>query len=271
MNRLFKGILSLALVMTLTFGSTTAFADMRSDQMVFVGKMSKDFRDNINNIATLDTLSGGKWSYNIDKQFIDTKAESDDILKIAYAVIPFFNSMSIGGSGTGQVKISFNNQSAYKSSEVIAIAKKWNQEVIKPGMTDSQKIKAIHNKIAKEVSYDYSKTREAHSPGSAAIKKTAVCDGYTRMFILMSTLENIPAMQVTSSVMNHGFNLVYVDGAWKLVDVTWDDGAQISSKYLMIDPTKSDKHKFDTKETGMTLDEYIKLGNYVYADVIKSK
>lgn len=273
MNRLFKGVIVGALVPALFFGIIgNSYAEIKSSEMEFVRKMSQDFRRNINDLSKLDTNQGGSWTYSIKKEYIDTNQEAQDILKVAYALMPFFVAMGISGDGAGEVKISFKNQSTYQWNEVVAIGKRWNADIIKSGMKDSQKIKAIHDKIAKEVVYDAEKKYNSHGPGAAAIAKKAVCDGYTRLFIIMATLENIPAIQVTSEVMNHGFNLVYVEGSWKLVDITWDDlDNKISSKYLMIDPTKSDKHKFDSSQQGMTLNEYIKLGNYAFKDIISTK
>ena len=94
------------------------------------------------------------------------------------------------------------------------------------------------------------------------------------MFTIMATLVEIPVVQVTSNVMNHAFNLVYIDGEWLLVDATYDDpvtsnGTQVlKHDYFLVGPTDSKKHKFDSAQNGLTLEDYIKIGNYIYQDVI---
>lgn len=49
------------------------------------------------------------------------------------------------------------------------------------------------------------------------------CNGYALAFKDIMTRLNIQALHITSDSMQHAWNLVYLDGEWYHVDVTWDD------------------------------------------------
>ena len=65
-------------------------------------------------------------------------------------------------------------------------------------------------------------------------QRTAVCNGYARLFKTLCEYAGIPAELVTGYARtnwgsqkfrsNHTWNAVYVDSAWHLVDVTWASG-----------------------------------------------
>ena len=65
-------------------------------------------------------------------------------------------------------------------------------------------------------------------------KRTAVCNGYARLFKTLCDYAGIRAEMVTGYARgsmgntafrsNHSWNAVYVDSAWRLVDATWASG-----------------------------------------------
>ena len=252
---------------------TTSFAEMSDKSLETLKILDTTFKKNIYNISDYDTKAGNKWEINVSPEIVKEEKVAMKFLQGVYAVVPFFNAMTVSISGN-KYMISLENLSGYEHKKVIDIAKKWVEESIKPEMSNLEKIKALHDKIIKETEYDQSNREEAHSPGAVAIEKKAVCDGYSRMFSIMLNMIDIPVLQVTSSTMDHAFNLVYLEGSWHLVDVTYDDPLTQQGKniirhdYFMINPTTSLRHKYDEPEKGMTLEEYIALGNYIYKDKI---
>ncbi|HUP10712.1 MAG TPA: transglutaminase domain-containing protein, partial [Niastella sp.] len=65
-------------------------------------------------------------------------------------------------------------------------------------------------------------------------KRTAVCNGYARLFKTLCGYAGIPAEIITGYARvgnssskfrsNHSWNAVYVDSTWRLVDATWASG-----------------------------------------------
>lgn len=277
MNRISKNMklkLRSISMATLIFVSSTAmsFADVRAVELDYLKQLSDKYRQNIDNTSIFDTNAGSKWEMDVDSASVKQRDDAMQFLQRVYSVVPFFNSMTIRSS-SGNYKIYLENLSSYDSETVVKVAKQWVAEVITEDMTDAEKLKALHDKIINETTYDKSEGDEAHSPAGVAIDKKAVCDGYSRMLSIMATLVEIPIVQVTSSSMNHAFNLVYIDGEWLLVDATYDDpltnGKEVlRHDYFLIKPTASKKHIYDKSAEGLTLDDYIEIGNYVYQDVI---
>lgn len=111
-----------------------------------------------------------------------------------------------------------------KSKQIIA-------QVIKPGMTDEEKEKAIHDYLVLNVSYDeYNYLHNTIScsdenPKGAILNGTAVCGGYAEAFKYLMDLINIPCLCVSGFVTGEGheWNMVELGGVWVQVDVTWDD------------------------------------------------
>lgn len=97
---------------------------------------------------------------------------------------------------------------------------------IKPGMTDREKVKAIHDWMCKNVKYDWDgyngKTPMKADAYSALIDGYAVCDGYAGGFALIMNDLGISTIRVRSQSMLHAWNKVLLEGQWYWLDVTWD-------------------------------------------------
>lgn len=102
---------------------------------------------------------------------------------------------------------------------------------IKPGMTDAEKVKAIHDYIIQNCSYD-----DAHvdsgkdgywsSAEGPLLKDKAICSGYTAAFRVCMDALNIPNSSIDGELSDgtsHAWNLVQVDGNWYHIDLTFDD------------------------------------------------
>ncbi len=93
------------------------------------------------------------------------------------------------------------------------------------------KVKAIHDWICENVSYDYANLDNdgyllKHSAYAAAINKTAVCQGYALLFYRMCMEMSVPCRYISGVTQNgelHAWNIVQMDdGMWYCVDTTWD-------------------------------------------------
>lgn len=127
---------------------------------------------------------------------------------------------------------------------------------------DVVKEKIIHDYVVKTVTYDYDSAEnisnfESTIPHAfdlygAAIEKTAVCEGYSKLFQYLCLCVGINASQVTGTVNggNHMWNSVLINGEWYQTDLTYDDGNKnISYSYFNLTTDAiSENHIINTSE-----------------------
>lgn len=101
--------------------------------------------------------------------------------------------------------------------------------VVMEDMTDVQKAVALHDYLVVNCEYDYENylnnaiPAESYTAYGALVKGTAVCQGYALAYKYLLQEVGIPCYMVSSSTMNHAWNMVELDGQLYQVDVTWDD------------------------------------------------
>lgn len=121
-------------------------------------------------------------------------------------------------------------------NEQQAIADKLREAVaisITPGMTDYEKVLAIHDYIVSHTKYDMeSLVNNDYLPArpyGVLVYGRGICAGYASTFQLFMDYLDIECFFVvgtvndTGSDVNHDWNIVKVDGKYRHVDVTWDD------------------------------------------------
>lgn len=121
--------------------------------------------------------------------------------------------------------------------------------IIKPGMTETEKIRTVHNWIVCNTTYNdnyYDRGDSFNHVSNLLNNKTGVCQGYSVTFYIFMKQMGIPCTLVMGKTDNvsHAWNAVKLDGNWYYIDVTWDDpvvngtsnypgGDNISYKYLL--------------------------------------
>lgn len=150
------------------------------------------------------------------------------------------------------------------SAQINSAADKVVADIIKPGMDDAAKVRAINSWIIARTTYNYDsyhRTQEIwanpdpkthrlppeltpdHDAGGVFFKGTTVCEGYANAFHLLALKSGVTSIVVTGTVTNgggHAWNQVKINGQWKTVDVTWNDGGDsgqeaVETRYLMVD------------------------------------
>lgn len=103
-------------------------------------------------------------------------------------------------------------------------------QIIKPGMSDLEKEKAIHDYIVSTVAYDETSSNDEDikfGDYNAVTKHIAVCEGYSLLAYKMLTGAGIEARIVISNnnddEYGHAWNMVKIGGAWYHLDCTFDD------------------------------------------------
>lgn len=106
------------------------------------------------------------------------------------------------------------------------------QKIIKPGQTDYEKVKAIHDYIVLNTAYNIEGYNNNNIDDLSYLsygvlnRGVAVCDGYTRAFNQLMESVGIESHYVFGYVNGngrHSWNLVKLDGKYYHVDATWDD------------------------------------------------
>lgn len=128
-------------------------------------------------------------------------------------------------------QIYYKQGSSSQTEKEIKLAKEIIKKIIKNGMSDFDKVKAINDYMIQNVTYDMenyiNKTIPAASyTGLGAMeKKVAVCAGYAKMFRTLAIVAGLEVTYVTGDVPSgyHAWNQVKVDGKWYNIDVTWND------------------------------------------------
>ncbi len=103
--------------------------------------------------------------------------------------------------------------------------------VVKSGMTDLQKVIAVHDYIALNCEYDKERLasgvanvpKESYAAYGVFVNHIAVCQGYALAFKYLMNELGIECYIVTSDVKNHAWNMVKIDGEYYQLDITWDD------------------------------------------------
>lgn len=158
--------------------------------------------------------------------------------------------------GSNNVKVTVEcvyRMSAEMASDLDSKAKAIVAEITEGSMSQAQKEKSIHDWIINNTRYDQSYT--IYDPYNTLVKHTGVCQGYSLLAQKMFTIAGIKSMVVegTSKGQSHAWNLVYINGKWRHVDLTWDD--PVSSRdilrydyYNLTDKEISEDHSWDTSK-----------------------
>lgn len=174
----------------------------------------------------------------------DSSANSDKVLALAASVVPYsFQLEWTWGSGYTTWKMN-------------------TEPVIKSLPDAGSTIEEIHDYVLSNTTYDGS-GENAYSARGVFEDGRAVCDGYSRAVLILCQKAGIPCLYIGAEDINHSFNLVYSDGAWYIVDATWDDTGGDPDAYFMVAPEKLPDHQPDP-DAEVTIADAIAFGNWYY-------
>lgn len=129
---------------------------------------------------------------------------------------------SWGNKSTATIEARYR-ETAEQTAQVNEKVKSVLAEILKPGMNDHEKIKAIHDWVVTNVEYDQSLTY--YTAYHAIALGKAVCQGYSLLGYRMLQEAGFDALIAEGSVNTgeHAWNMVKLDGVWYHLDLTWDD------------------------------------------------
>lgn len=122
---------------------------------------------------------------------------------------------------------------------------------------DSEKARAICIWLADRLTYDHAAVKADKlpdpSPEYSLRTRSAVCEGYARLFVALATKAGMnaevvvgyartdPGEDVFKEDIKHAWNAVIIDGKWNLLDPTWadrDDNRSFCEGYFLSPPEK---------------------------------
>ena len=125
------------------------------------------------------------------------------------------------------------------------------QECVIEGMEAWQIALSVHDYLVMHAAYDeYLKVTTGYD---LLVSGKTVCAGYTEVYRELLRMAGIPCVSVVSEPMEHTWNLVYLNGQWYHVDVTWDDPVP-------------DQYGFVSHDYFLLTDEEISSGNNPHHD-----
>ena len=158
-----------------------------------------------------------------------------EMAKIYFKVVDdhpefFFLGNSVSWSGNSQeIKLYFDYLYSTEETElrIKNFEIKVNQiidDLIKPSMSQLEMELAFHDYILLNTAYQLGTiTNESYTAYGVLMEGQGVCQGYAKAMQLLLNVVGIEAIYVSSAEMNHGWNIVMIDGERYHLDVTWDD------------------------------------------------
>lgn len=179
--------------------------------------IDSDYTNYINDINTLTAYNGAEF-----KKVIST---------LNNFVHPYNSSNNVKISYGGDYKIGITINRAYTKDEINEINNKVDKilnENVNNNMPPKEKIRAIHDYIIDHTEYDKLKyenknddTYKSNTAYGVLIEGYGTCNGYADAMEIFLDKMNIINYKISNE--EHIWNLVYLDGKWYHLDLTWDD------------------------------------------------
>ena len=179
--------------------------------------IDSDYTNYINDINTLTAYNGAEF-----KKVIST---------LNNFVHPYNSSNNVKISYGGDYKIGITINRAYTQDEINEINNKVDKilnENVNNNMPPKEKIRAIHDYIINHTEYDKLKyenknddTYKSNTAYGVLIEGYGTCNGYAEAMEIFLDKMNIINYKISNE--EHIWNLVYLDGKWYHLDLTWDD------------------------------------------------
>ena len=179
--------------------------------------IDSEYTNYINDINTLTAYNGDEF-----KKVIST---------LNNFVHPYNSSNNVKISYGGDYKIGITINRAYTQDEINEINNKVDKilsENVNNNMPPKEKIRVIHDYIIDHTEYDKLKyenknddTYKSNTAYGVLIEGYGTCNGYADAMEIFLDKMNVINYKISNE--EHIWNLVYLDGKWYHLDLTWDD------------------------------------------------
>ena len=216
----------------------------------------KSYQDLLNIFYSIINSGDDNFTFNCDydgcindvKKLTDSQSIVSDINNFVH---PFnsFSSINVDISNSG--KINVKTKKIYSENEMEYIKSYVNlfiQNELNDGMSNYEKIKKFHDYIINNTEYDRNTSSNSYTAYNLITTGKAICGGYSDIMAVYLNILGIKNYRIASE--NHIWNLIYLDGVWYHLDMTWDDPVASDGKQYLI-------HNYFL----ITTDELLKLDN----------
>ncbi|WP_107950663.1 transglutaminase domain-containing protein [Lysinibacillus parviboronicapiens] len=229
----------------------SAFNGMSSSKITTWDKLINEVAQQMNNFSTeiKVTYSGPMADFNKNIMQVLESAQKQAIYASGH-----LEGVSITSDSEGNITFKvkyFTNQ-----TQEAAVQKKVDQvlkTIIKPSMTQFQKVKAVNDYIVSNATYGNKTKASPHSAYALLMEGQAVCQGYALLAYKMLQQAGIETQYVVGYVNGsegHAWNMVKLDGKWYHLDTTWNDplpnrvGASSYDYFLVTDAQLKKDHSW---------------------------
>ena len=201
----------------------------------------KNIQDLYNVFYTILNNGYDSFTFYCDKEYKNCEKDiknliSDETNQILSSinnyVHPYNSYKSININMNNLHRVTVKVEKLYSDSDIYALNNYINTvyaRIIKPEMTDLEKIKTFHDFIIGIAKYDKTwvtldsenRTHKSNTAYGPLIEHIGLCGGYTDAMELFLEKAGIKSYKIASD--NHIWNYVYINNSWKHLDLTWDD------------------------------------------------
>ena len=207
-----------------SFGTDAAAEQMRSDMV------ARTVTDTVSFDSTV------RWSdEDWDDTFYDVLVRAvahtgnhreGDTLKEALKAMSY-NGSGAYSSGKYQYDITFTftyRTNAQQEQATVNAVENLISSLGLNGKSDYEKVSAIHEWLYQNVNYDYYNTlpQLRYTDYSVFANRLAVCQGFATAYYRLCLAAGVDARYVSSTVFNHGWNIIRLGGKYYESDATWD-------------------------------------------------
>ena len=206
--------------------------------------------------------------YTTCYQDMETISSDTNLLSILNNYVHPFNSFDSIIFNFDDRVIEIEIQHTYSKEEVFELESEVQRiisENLNNNMSTRDKIKTIHDYIINNTEYDTLKTEnindktyKSNTAYGVLIQKFGICSGYSDTMKLFLDELNIINYKISND--QHIWNLVYLDGEWLHLDLTWDD--PVSTKNI----TRDNYFLIDTKTLELLDDDVHYYNSIIFTE-----
>lgn len=200
-----------------------------SAQTVSLDEQRSAFKESVEKYESQIDVSGWGWTVeNVKekyKEMIEYYPELNNVVSHGSVEYTRYDDVNID-----KIIMEYTDDARQVSAELSAAIAEVKKSVVTKGMSDEEKVLAYHEYLTSTISYDtqcfasgVSESGHSYDMYGALVEHVAVCAGYAEAMLYFLKYEGIPCGIVSSENVDHAWNIVYIDGQWYHVDVTWDD------------------------------------------------
>ena len=233
--------------------SPIAYNVMASTKIATMDQLTTEIAKQLNDFATEIKVTYSGSMTDFDKKFMEAFEQAQQQATYASGHLQSMT-MTADSAGNATYKVKYSTNATQET----AVQKKIDgvlKTIIKPSMTQFQKVKAINDYIVSNTTYGTKTKASPHSAYALLFEGQAVCQGYALSAYKMLEQAGIETKYVVGFVNGteaHAWNMVKVDGKWYHLDTTWNDplpnriGASSYDYFLVTDAQLKKDHTWIT-------------------------